>query len=193
MEALLFVAFVVAESPSFAAFPPSAAHCEDCADGVQTTHAPPATTAPKAATYADARARAIAEGKPLVVWVGGGDALCVPCLRTLSDEAVHWIADSWPNTPPQALIVAMPEAGDLLRVATITQWTTGDRVFGHVPSIRRAIDAWRTRRAETRGGWSMGLMSTYTSVPVMAPQPIRMMQPAPVMMQPMRRPARGAG
>jgi hypothetical protein len=107
------------------------------------------------AAYAEARRRALAENKPLVVWVGGGDALCPACMHTLGGEAVHHVAESFPDTPASALVVAVPEGGDLFRVATITRWVTGDPTWGHVPSVRRALRNWRERRVTTEGGWSL--------------------------------------
>jgi hypothetical protein len=109
------------------------------------------------AAYAEARARAVRDGKPLVVWVGGGDALCPSCMHRLADEdgVVNFVAPSFPDTPAQAIVVAVPEGGDLFRVATITRWVTGDPTWGHVPSVRRAVRNWRERRAVTNGGWSL--------------------------------------
>lgn len=116
-----------------------------------------------AVTYADAYAQSMREGKPLVAWVGGGDAVCAACVNTLKDEAVHLVTKTLPGVVPdgeRALVVMVPENGTMLVPARITQWITGDATWGHTPSIRRALDSWRTRRAVTRGGWSMGLMST---------------------------------
>jgi hypothetical protein len=109
------------------------------------------------AAYAEARARAVRDGKPLIVWVGGGDALCPSCMHRLADEdgVVNFVAPSFPDTPAQALVVAVPEGSDLFRVATITRWVTGDPTWGHVPSVRRAVRNWRERRAVTNGGWSL--------------------------------------
>lgn len=120
---------------------------------------PPAVDRPAARslTYADARAKALAEGKPLVVWVGGGDALCPACVGRL-DECVHHVAATFPGVTGQALVVAVPEGGDLLRVADITRWTTGDASWGHVASIRRAISNWRSHRRVIRSGWSTDIV-----------------------------------
>jgi hypothetical protein len=109
------------------------------------------------ATYAEARAAAIRDGKPLVVWVGGGDALCPSCMHRLAEEdgVVNVVAPSFEDTPTRALVVGVPEGGELLRVATITRWVTGDPTWGHVPSIRRAVRNWREHRAITNGGWSL--------------------------------------
>lgn len=105
-------------------------------------------------TYEAAAARAIRENLPLVVWAGNGDTICPPCVERLRDEAVHFMGGAYPGVG-NALVVQIPENGQLWTVSTITQWITGDQTYGHVPSIRRAIRAWRERRHVTTSGWSM--------------------------------------
>lgn len=117
-------------------------------------------------TYAEAHAKALAENLPLVCWVGGGDAVCPACVHTLADEVVSFVGDSVPGNQPgtvqtgPGLFVAMPEGGNMVWTAAITEWRTGDATFGHTPSIRRAIRHWREQRGRTQGGWSMGTMAT---------------------------------
>ena len=137
MESLVFAAFLTA--PAFGAF----------------------DDAPQAAplTYAECRQRALAEGKPLVCWVGTGDVVCPACVKQLAAEAVHHVTPTFPGVTGNAIVVAVPEGGELLRVADVTRWTTGDPSWGHVPSVRRAIQNWRTHRRVIRSGWSTDIVS----------------------------------
>jgi hypothetical protein len=105
--------------------------------------------------YPEARAKALAEGKPLVVWAGTGDVVCPACMAQLA-ECVHHLTPTFPGVAGNTIVVAVPDGqGGLDRVADITQWTTGSPDFGHVPSVRRALRNWRERRAVVRGGWSV--------------------------------------
>ncbi len=128
-------------------------------DAVAASHCPWDDCCHEPTSYADALAKALKENKPLVVWVGGGDALCPACIQTLKDEAIHCVTQTLPDTPTKALVVAFPENGQMWRVATITQWTTGDATWGHVPSIRRAMANWRSHRRVVQSGWSTDLTS----------------------------------
>lgn len=143
-------------------------------------HGPHSAPDPARLTYDAAYRKAVAEGKPLVCWVGGGDALCPACVRTLENEVVSYIAPTFPGCAVPTLVVAMPEGGQLTRVADITQWVTGDAVHGHVPSIRRAIAGWRSHRAIIRGGWSVAPPAP-VQLPAFRPMlfaPVRMMRGA---------------
>lgn len=117
------------------------------------------TTVPADAplTYAEASRRALAERKPLVVWVG--DALCPGCIAKMEGETVNVVVKDFEGVPAGGgLVVGVPDGTDeLLRVATITEWETGDKIWGHVPSIRRALTAWRIRGLTQRSGWSRGM------------------------------------
>ena len=113
-------------------------------------------------SYPQARAKALALGKPLVCWVGVGDVVCPACVKTLSGEVVSHLTPTFAGVVGNAIVVGVPDGqGDLEHVATITRWTTGDATWGHVPSVRRAVAAWRDRRVKTRGGWSDGGASSY--------------------------------
>ncbi len=133
-------------------------------------------------TYEQLAARAIREGKPLIVWAGSGDTICPPCVERLRGEALHWMGDAYPGVG-NALVVQVPENGQLWTVARITRWHTGDEFWGHVPSIRRALSAWRTNRTTSQGGWSMGVqaMPQYSGT-MLGPPPM-----GPMMMPMMRR------
>ncbi len=135
-------------------------------------------------TYQDARDRAIRENKPLVVFVG--DALCPGCASTLAEEdgMVCVATKTFEDVPTTGgIVLGVPDgSGDLNRVATITQWTTGDKTYGHVPSTRRALLAWRTDRRTQRSGWSPVAAQTPLMLPAfipaqLAPQ-MTMMRPA---------------
>lgn len=110
-------------------------------DALERTHA---TTD----LYADAKRRALAENKPLLVW--SGSAVCPACVHDTEGEFVSWVG-THPDLTPNAITVAVPDGGQLLDVATITNWVVSDPVRGHVPSIRRALARWRERREVTRG------------------------------------------
>lgn len=102
-------------------------------------------------TYAEARARAITENKPLLVWVG--EAICPACIRENKDEFVHYVSATWPDAK-DAVVVADVKDGELYRVGSVTQWVTGDATFGHIPSSRRVLARWRSAGAVSEGaGW----------------------------------------
>jgi hypothetical protein len=108
-------------------------------------------------SYKDARARALWYDKPLVVWVGAG--VCPGCIAKMEDEVVSCVVKDFEGVPEGGgLVVGVPDGtGDLTRVATITEWETGHATWGHVPSIRRALTAWRIRGLTQRAGWSRGM------------------------------------
>ncbi len=174
--------------PTFAGPDEDAAAALALAAAGQTTPATPPT-------YQDARDRAVREGKPLVVFVG--DALCPGCATTLSEEdgmvcvAVKTLEDV-PATG--GIVLGVPDGkGDMDRVATITQWTTGDKTYGHVPSTRRALLAWRTNRLTQRSGWSPVAAQAPLVLPAFLPPqpPAGMMMMRPAMTGSVRRGAGG--
>jgi hypothetical protein len=175
--------------------PKSAAHAH---------HAPAPAADTYAAAYAAAYARAVAEGKPLVCWVGGGDAVCPACVKTLAGEVVSHVAPTLPGVAGQALVVGMPDGrGQLDQAAVVTQWITGDATWGHVPSLRRAIARWRATRTGVSSGWSLDMAATapvvVAATPVVVPAQAMFAAPAPMMRMmapraaPMRRAFRGGG
>lgn len=124
----------------------------------QSTLELPQSTLPpsRKLTYDEAYAQAIASGKPLVCWVGNGDVVCPACVKTMQDEAIHCLVPSLPGIPAKAIVVGMPDGrGGLTRTATITEWITGSEVWGHVPSVRRAIRNWSATRHVILSGWSL--------------------------------------
>ena len=104
--------------------------------------APPKPDTPLPRTYAEARERALRTGLPLVVWVG--EALCPGCVQRTKEEYVHWVTASFPDTPKDALVVAVVERGDLVRIGTMTQWPEG-----HLTTVAKALDLWRTHKQTT--------------------------------------------
>mgnify|MGYP001582718057 CR=1 FL=1 len=103
--------------------------------------APKADT-PLPKTYAEARERSLRTGLPLVVWVG--EAVCPGCVQRTKEEYVHWVTQSFPDTPKDALVVGIPQGGDLIRIGTMTAWPDG-----HLTTIAKALDLWRTHRQTT--------------------------------------------
>ncbi len=100
----------------------------------------PDTPLPK--TYAEARERALRTGKPLVVWVG--EAICPGCVQRTKEEFVHWVTPTFPDTPKDALVVGVAERGELIRVGTMTAWPEG-----HLTTVRKALDLYRTHKQTT--------------------------------------------
>ena len=117
MEPLVFAAFLAAPAPAvdFAAFP----------------------AADRPPTYAEAYHRALTTGRPLLVWVGGN--FCPRCVNDTAGEFVHAFVDSFPEAVVPSVVVAVPEGGQLTRVADVTSWVEGDATFGHIPSVRRVL------------------------------------------------------
>ncbi len=93
-------------------------------------------------TYAEARERSLLTGLPIVVWVG--DAVCPGCVARTKEEFVHWVVPSFPDTPKDALVVGLPERGDLIRIGTMTSWPDG-----HITTIRKALELYKTHRQTT--------------------------------------------
>ncbi len=98
--------------------------------------------APLPKTYAEARERSLRTGLPLVVWVG--EALCPGCVARTKEEYVHWITPSFPDTPKDALVVGIPQGGDLIRIGTVTAWPDG-----HLTTIAKVLETWRTHKQTT--------------------------------------------
>jgi hypothetical protein len=114
--------------------------------------APQAPTPPQAPalpeagplTYNQAYHKALLEGKPLVVWVGGD--FCPRCVNDTKEEFIHFFTDTYAGAVAPAIVVGVPDGrGGLDRVATVTQWIVGDPEFGHMPSVRKAIQAWKAK------------------------------------------------
>lgn len=98
-------------------------------------------------SYTLARRRAVAEGKPLIVWVGGN--FCERCVQDSKDEFVHcFVRDGWYGQQGPATIVAAPHQGELYQVGVVTRWTVGSHDWGHIPSARRIVAEWRRRAAQ---------------------------------------------
>lgn len=93
-------------------------------------------------TYAEARAQSLRTGLPLVVWVG--NAVCPVCVQRTRGQYVHWVTDSFPDTPKDALVVGVQDGGDLTRIGTMTAWPDG-----HITTINKALDLWRTHKQVT--------------------------------------------
>lgn len=98
-------------------------------------------------TYAEAHARALTEGKPLVVWSGA--AVCPACVHDTEGEFVNYVGVV-PGLAPDAVSVYVPEGGTLHAAGDVAWWMTGDRTFGHVPSVRRILANWRANRVVHR-------------------------------------------
>lgn len=171
------------------------------------TTSPPTTSAspadhqhadlePAKETYAEAKDRSIREGKPFLVWVGEG--VCPACIQNNKNEFVSWVdPDGNFDGLKHGLVIGMPEAGKSIKIAEITDWTSG-----HIPTVRRAIRRWdesRTTTFHSRDSWSGtdgkgGSNMTVGTGPAMwtespritGPTPFRVVVPAPVMRPIMR-------
>ncbi len=108
---------------------------------------PDEAAAEKPLTYAEAHALAVREGKPLVVWVGGN--FCQACVRDSAAEFVHVFVDRFDGVAAPAIVVGVVADGELVRAGDVTWWITGDREFGHVPSIRHTIRRWADAREQS--------------------------------------------
>lgn len=127
-------------------------------------------------TYLEARALALKESKPLVIWVGGD--FCHRCVEDSAAEFVHvFVPLGWEGHNVPTTIVGVPEDGDLLGIAEMTWWVVGDAKHGHVPSIRRALKQWREERrmfaqhapAMSSSGMMRGNYQQQINQPMMAP------------------------
>lgn len=98
--------------------------------------------------WEEARHKAMADGKPLLVWVGGN--FCERCVRESAGEFVHFFASSYDNLPSPSIAVIVPVGNELYRAGDVTWWVEGDREFGHLPSARRTIRRWLDRREDAR-------------------------------------------
>lgn len=145
-------------------------------------------------SYAAAYARAVRENLPLVCWVGGGDAVCPACVKTLAGEVVSHVTPTLPGVTGRALVVGVPDGrGGIDQAAVITSWVTGSPEWGHTASIRRAIARWRATRTGVRSGWSVDAAApaaAYQPPSAWAPAPIMMAAPAPMMAAPRFAPVR---
>lgn len=85
----------------------------------------------------------------------------------VSGEFVNWAGEvpsfASISTTKDALIVGLPVDGDLLHIATLTEW----EAEGHVKSIGAAIRQWRqtrrTIRQDARSSYSGGSAMMYSS------------------------------
>ena len=125
----------------------------------------PDTPLPK--TYAEARERALRTGLPLVVWVG--EAVCPACVQRSKEEYVHWVTQSFPDTPKDALVVGLKVGDDLMRIGTMSSWPQPD---GHLGTVAKALDLWRTHRQTTdqRGASYRGGQTAQHPVQFFQPQ-----------------------
>lgn len=118
--------------------PVAPAKAEPCCE----THA----AKPAAGSYLAARDRAVREGKPLIVWVGGN--FCDRCVKDSANEFIHhFAADGWEGHRGPATVVSVPHGDELYYVASVNRWTVGSHDWGHVPSARRITGEWRERAA----------------------------------------------
>ncbi len=95
-------------------------------------------------TYAEGRAFAIRENRPLAVWTAG--YRCQPCISGTPD-IVHVFVDDLAGDDTPMCVVGRPDGnGDLDRCGTITGACSTERIRGLL-----------ARKATTRvGGWSGG-------------------------------------
>src|SRR5207244_761624 len=63
--------------------------------------------------YERLRARAVAEGRPLLVWVG----LHRPDLERARPDCLHHHCDRFPDAAPPCVVVGRPAGGELWRAA----------------------------------------------------------------------------
>lgn len=102
-------------------------------------------------TYAERRQTALAEGKPLITWVGGN--ICPDCVAGTEGEFVHFFVFAHSSAPTPSIVVELPEGGTLRRLPPVTKWAnpgSGD----HIRSVRRAIADDRARRIPPASGLS---------------------------------------
>jgi hypothetical protein len=125
---------------------------------------------PPPLTYPEAHAEAMRLGKPLVVWVGGN--FCEACVRDSAREFVHVFVETFEGATAPSIVVGVVDRDDatgkdeLVRAGTVTWWIVGDKEFGHLPSVRGAIRAWRDRREAARAARAMGAVygASYSSM-----------------------------
>jgi hypothetical protein len=65
--------------------------------------------------YERLRARAVAENRPLIVWVG----LYRPDLERARPDALHYHSDRFPGATPPRVVVGRPAGGELWRAADL--------------------------------------------------------------------------
>lgn len=132
-------------------------------------------------TYSEAVQLSKQTGKPLVIWVGG--EFCPQCVQASAEDFVHVFVEEFPGATAPATVVGVWEGNDLLRVGDMDWWVVGDKTFGHVPSVRRALANWRANRRhfrqsqpQTMGYSSSSYMmqrSSYSTIPMMQSLPVR--------------------
>lgn len=123
---------------------------------------------PAPLTYAEAYRKALASKKPLLVWCGGN--FCPRCVNDSRDEFVHCFVDSFPSAVTPSIAVCVPEDGKLMRLTgDVTSWITGDKEFGHLPTVRKRIRSYLdrakgvTRIVPSSGQWSESPMQVVPS------------------------------
>src|SRR5262245_8968383 len=80
-----------------------------------------------AASYREAKALAIAQGKPMVVWAG--KAICLPCVRANMDEFVMYLPKPSDPFPADSLTIGVPVNGELIMAGQVKEWPDG-----HIPT-----------------------------------------------------------
>lgn len=138
-------------------------------------------------TYAEAYHRALATGKPLLVWVGGN--FCPRCVDDSSGEFVHCFVPAFEDAVSPSIVVSVVDGGQLLRVGDVQWWVENHREFGHLPSVRNVIRRWRDARPARRAVAQAAAVPVAFAAPApvvtFAPPPLAPVQfrPAPVMMR----------
>lgn len=95
-------------------------------------------------TYAEGVARAMRDGRPVVVWVGG--EFCPQCVQDSAGDFHHVFVDSFPAASAPSIVVGVRDGSELVRL-DVNWWITGDKEHGHIPSVRSAIRRWLDRRS----------------------------------------------
>lgn len=120
----------------------------------------------KPTTYAEARQQAIVRNLPLVIW--SGESLCPGCVKSTSADGtfVNWVGVipgfAGMSSTLNAIVVGLPENGELYHIATITQW----EVLGHIKSTQEAIQAFRLNRQVIRQDRAMRAYQGRVEMPV---------------------------
>ena len=99
-------------------------------------------------TYTEAYTLALAQKKPLLVWVGGN--FCERCVRDSAQDFVHVFVEKFEGVQAPAIVVGVVDEGELIRAGDVTWWIEGSAEFGHIPSVRTVIRQWLVRRSEAR-------------------------------------------
>src|SRR5258708_1311751 len=122
------LAMLILTAPSFAE-PLEALSLPPGAVAALPTPPPEVQPEPAPLTYAQAHAKALASGKPLMGWVGGD--FCPACVQSSATEFVHFFTPSYEGVTAPAIVVGVVDDGQLIRAGEVTWWIVGDREFGH--------------------------------------------------------------